>query len=383
MKIYKISQIKPSFPVEKCDYDKNGNMSHCKSDNGNEYWQEWDENNRFYYFKDNKSIPNLIWYEYDENGFVINTFTKPPEKLKPGYPKATPEELYKHFGKSYEATKKMGIYKLAQFEYLYHGTSEGSFRKIRQIGLIPEPNKFIYLSDTEQYAESYAQRKGNPYGNRILRVKRTNDMMPDSNTGFKGDFKTNIPITPDKIEVKVNNQWIPIKLYHNEQIGIMPIASKRSYLIASDESDSETYMCGYDIDDPNQKDVAAVNWEEKDLQILAEWNEQTVKDFLGLPKNAIVYKSLIPLSDLNEKLAEEEDSLGGEDDGFSAYDWSELRSSRTNPPPILITRTKDNKIVINDGNHRVRFWSQKGHQYAPAWVYDELLTLKHSKRFKK
>jgi len=113
----------------------------------------------------------------------------------------------------------MKIYKISQtIEYVYHGTSEGSFRNIRKHGLIPK--NFIYFSDTEQYAESYSERKGNPYGNRILRVKKTQDIIPDENTNFQGDYKTTKAIPPENIEVKINNQWIPIKNYVDENIGI-------------------------------------------------------------------------------------------------------------------------------------------------------------------
>ena len=119
----------------------------------------------------------------------------------------------------------MKIYKIAS-NYLYHGTSEGSFRKIRENGLIPFDNKPIYLSNTEQYAITYAERKGNSYGNRVLRVVKTDDMIPDANTGYKGDFKTTTPIPPDQIEVKKDNVWVPIQSYFNEEIGIMQKASK-------------------------------------------------------------------------------------------------------------------------------------------------------------
>jgi len=121
----------------------------------------------------------------------------------------------------------MNWYKLAQLtqipEYLYHGTGEGAFRNIRKYGLTPPPGKYIYLSNTEEYAQTYSQRKGNTYGNRILRIRKTDDIIPDANTNYQGDFKTSKPILPQNIELKVNDGWIPIQSYVNEDIGILPL----------------------------------------------------------------------------------------------------------------------------------------------------------------
>jgi len=106
-------------------------------------------------------------------------------------------------------------------EYVYHGTSEGAFRNIIKNGLVPSNGKYLYFSNTEQYARSYAQRKGNPYGDRILRVEKSADMISDPNTGHSGDFKTIKPVPPQNIEVKVDDKWVPIIKYVNEEIGIL------------------------------------------------------------------------------------------------------------------------------------------------------------------
>jgi len=115
------------------------------------------------------------------------------------------------------------IWKIADGEYIYHGTGEGSFRKIRENGLIPQNGQSIYFSDSEQYARTYAQRKGNSYGDRIMRIRKTDDIVPDSSIMYKGDFKANRVIHPEEIEVKINNLWIPIQDYVDEEIGIMSI----------------------------------------------------------------------------------------------------------------------------------------------------------------
>lgn len=109
-------------------------------------------------------------------------------------------------------TKKAG-------DYLYHGTGEGAFRKILEKGLSPVNGKG-YLSDSEQYARTYASRKGAPFGERVLRVKKADSFVPDtSNSG--GDYLFNSVIPTSNIEVNVNGKWIPIDSYSDESIGIL------------------------------------------------------------------------------------------------------------------------------------------------------------------
>lgn len=108
--------------------------------------------------------------------------------------------------------------------YLYHGTGEAAFRKIRQEGLKPSSDgKYIYLSDTEDYARTYSQRKGSPFGERILRIKRSDAITPDPDTGLMGDYKTLEPINPLDIEVRVGKKWVNIQDYFDEEINIGPI----------------------------------------------------------------------------------------------------------------------------------------------------------------
>ena len=104
--------------------------------------------------------------------------------------------------------------------YLYHGTGEGAFRKIIEQGLNPVGGKG-YLANTEDYAKTYAQRKGAPFGERILRTKQTPEFIEDvSNQG--GDFVFNQNIPTNALELKVNDKWIPLNEYYDESINIMP-----------------------------------------------------------------------------------------------------------------------------------------------------------------
>ena len=121
-------------------------------------------------------------------------------------------------------------YKSAE-EYMYHGTSEGAFRKIREKGLIPEKissdTQHVYFGDKEARAKYYAGAKGgNVYGERVLRVKKTPDMKADPRMNIKGDFRTEKAISPENIEIKINGKWKPIQDYFDESINIMPIKTR-------------------------------------------------------------------------------------------------------------------------------------------------------------
>lgn len=136
----------------------------------------------------------------------------------------------------------------------------------------------------------------------------------------------------------------------------------RIYRVAQEKCPQEY---GYNI--TTDKRVAPVNWDEPDVQINDVWSEETVKEFLQLPDDAVIYQTLADANDLSPSLAEE-DEVG------SGYDWSELQNRRSNPPPALITRTVKDVILIHDGNHRIRFFQDRGFEYIPTWCYDEKIT---------
>lgn len=151
-----------------------------------------------------------------------------------------------------------------------------------------------------------------------------------------------------------------MKIYRLSQVGQKP--EEYGHNLTSDPSDSI---------DPSDPRVALVNWDEPDLYG-GTWDERRVRSFLGLDDKAVIYQTLADISDLNESLAEEMEEDPEFEDG--GYDWSELQSRRSFPPPIVITRTKNDVIVINDGNHRVSFWRDMGKDYIPSWCYDQKIT---------
>ncbi len=109
-------------------------------------------------------------------------------------------------------------------EYLFHGTGEGAFRRIREEGMKSKSGGYLYFADTEQYATTYAQRKGNSFGDRVLRVKKSDAYEGDINTGLKGDFKIKGDIKPEDIEINDKGKWVPIQEYSDERIGILPLS---------------------------------------------------------------------------------------------------------------------------------------------------------------
>lgn len=129
---------------------------------------------------------------------------------------------------------------------------------------------------------------------------------------------------------------------------------------------------GYNI--TIDKRVAPVDWDESDIQINSPWTEETVRSFLGLDENAVVYTTLADINDLDEKLVEEEDG-----DEWSPEEFN-IMSRRSDPPPIVIIRKENGQVVIQDGNHRVRYFRMRGYQYVPSWCYDELLTKWYAKK---
>ena len=96
-------------------------------------------------------------------------------------------------------------------EVLYHGTTQGALRKIVSEGLKPTAMGQVSLSDTEEYAKSYADRKGGPRGI-VLRIKGASDIVPDTRISVKGDFRSTSSIPVNRIEIKMpDGTWVPLK----------------------------------------------------------------------------------------------------------------------------------------------------------------------------
>jgi hypothetical protein len=79
----------------------------------------------------------------------------------------------------------------------------------------------------------------------------------------------------------------------------------------NEENQEEIFKIGGDPDDESPK--MPVNWDGADIQMNRKWDVPTVKEFLGLTKSyEAVYPAIVDVSDLDEKLAEEEPEEGEE-----------------------------------------------------------------------
>lgn len=56
--------------------------------------------------------------------------------------------------------------------------------------------------------------------------------------------------------------------------------------------------------------------------------------------------------------------------GKSQYDWSELERGGA-PPAVTLRINKNGSISILDGNHRISYWREQGHDSVPAFIIDE------------
>ena len=113
--------------------------------------------------------------------------------------------------KSLFSNRTLGISKMSQKRFFYHGTNQGALRKIILEGLKPSGKTPVFLSNTEEYAQSYADRKGGARGI-LLRTYGT-DVEPDLRIPEGGDFISRQTIPPEKIEVKMpNGEWLPLCL---------------------------------------------------------------------------------------------------------------------------------------------------------------------------
>jgi len=117
-----------------------------------------------------------------------------------------------------------------------------------------------------------------------------------------------------------------------------------------------------------------VNWNCSDLQMGRKWDENTIREFMGLPPTFIaIYKSIIDVGELHPRLA------GGEE----GEDWDEFRMKTHGFPPIVVVRTTTDKLKIADGNHRVYWAEQSGYRTIGAWVVDKLIQKDINRRNKR
>jgi hypothetical protein len=101
-----------------------------------------------------------------------------------------------------------------------------------------------------------------------------------------------------------------------------------------------------------------VAWDARDL-INSGTPESAMQNY-GRGKGR-AYQGYIKESDLpKEKMA----------GGRQSYGWDELESGGA-PPPATVRISPNGAVSIMDGNHRIRFWRDKGFEDIPVFVIDE------------
>lgn len=255
--------------------------------------------------------------------------TQPAKAVKPEKPsKPLPEQPVTAKKEKYTPSKA----KIAPKEYIYHGTSEGAFRRIREQGIT---GKEKYFSTDELYAQSYADRKGLTEG-RMLRIAKTPDILPDKRIPEKGDFKTARDISPQEIEVKVGNKWVPIQEYVDEAKNIMPIAPTGEGEVKQPQP----------LIEEAKKYKSAVDYQEL--------NKLSKHPLDHIPKNT-------PTINVSSTAFEKEKTAFGKvgeskiayherrEDGIVYWDNQIKEGAR---PPVLVG-VKNEQIRVVDGNNRL------------------------------
>lgn len=108
-----------------------------------------------------------------------------------------------------------------------------------------------------------------------------------------------------------------------------------------------------------------IDWDASDIQMLKKWDENTIREFMGLPLTfTAIYKTIVNVNELNPRLADGEEE---------EEDWDEFRKKTSGFPPIVIIRTTTGKLKIANGNHRVYWAEQNGYRTIGVWVVDKLL----------
>jgi hypothetical protein len=118
-------------------------------------------------------------------------------------------------------------------------------------------------------------------------------------------------------------------------------------------------------DAPRGYSSPSVNWGARDL--MHQGSAASALKSYGRGKG-IAYEAWVPLDDIPKPRG-----AGITKEGYpgrGAYDWDEL-NSRGEPPAATVIVNKSGKITIADGNHRIAFWREQGHDYVPAFVIDE------------
>jgi len=137
---------------------------------------------------------------------------------------------------------------------------------------------------------------------RLMRVKKTSDILPDEDITEAGDFKTERKISPEDIEVKVGGKWIPIQQYSDESINIMPIepvkkAEKPVKKVEEPPVSTEEPISEYEIGELNKVDeqITAQASRQAEINVYKKLEKGKAKDEKQIRGTAEGVVSEIPI----------------------------------------------------------------------------------------
>lgn len=117
--------------------------------------------------------------------------------------------------------------------------------------------------------------------------------------------------------------------------------------------------------DPNEEySDLPINWHAIDLSVGKGWDTNSVREFAGLKSDfTAIYPAILNTVDLD----------GSAEDVDDPVTWDEFRIQKGGYPPIVVLRDENGKVRVMDGNHRLIWAQNSGHQTIGAWVVDKLI----------
>lgn len=118
---------------------------------------------------------------------------------------------------------------------------------------------------------------------------------------------------------------------------------------------------------PKNAVVPKVKWDKDSARATAE---QIQDDYrltfppagtpFGVDLKPVVYQAYVPIEDVPRPRMIDLDE----------YSWKDYRFDNVFPPATISLHPNGVAKKLDDGNHRVRFWQEKGFTHIPAWIVD-------------
>jgi len=150
----------------------------------------------------------------------------------------------------------------------------------------------------------------------------------------------------------------------------------------------EHVRAGYAVDDEPEGRLPSVSWGARDLEDSAKTvTEESVRKDYGAHPRDDVYRAWIPTGDVpapsfkgDLEIARQYAEEVGSTEEEGGYDWSEMAGRDRGMPPVKLRVGEGGRLEIIDGNHRIKFWGDRGYAAVPAWVIDTRTRTKRARK---